>query len=322
MNRNTVLGIVLFVIGILVLAVGLKAINSSQSVFALFSNMEEIYESKVVEEEIISIDIRSSSPSVSMIPSNRDDILIELNGEVNSKLANSFSLDVKTSGEKLTIYVNRKSETIRNIFGTNIINVNLDVFVPEKIYNTISITTSSGKISISDMHGESFDLTASSGSIDTSNISAEKELHVKTSSGRIEVTASNADSIDSRASSGAVTFNDIRTKNVRVATSSGKIELNNVAGEIKADASSGRITINNEELLGNIHVSTSSGRVDIRLNETPSAVVDFKGSSGKGSVNIPGFLFEEKLNNQIYGNVGSGEYTIKVRTSSGGFDLY
>lgn len=322
MNKGALLGLALIAIGIFALVFN-STQQQSSSVFNFFSSGNvEINESKVVDgDKITSIDIHSSSPNVYLIPSDSDEIIIELTGEVSSKLKNSFSLDVDTSRDKLSVKVNRKSETIRNIFGTIVIRTKLEIYVPEKMYDSISINTSSGKIEIEDLHAKSFDLRASSGKIDIENIIAEKDFNARTSSGRIEVSNSEAASLNTSASSGSITLKNIQTSTMNIATSSGSIELSDSMGEITAAASSGRITINNKQLNGNISVATSSGRVEINVQDLSSAIVDFKASSGRGNVSVPGMTFEEKSNNLIYGKIGSGDYKIKVRTSSGGFNL-
>ncbi|MCT8138123.1 DUF4097 family beta strand repeat protein [Anaerobacillus sp. CMMVII] len=319
MNKGALLGLALIAIGVLAFIFQ----SNQQPVFNFFSSSTvELNESKVVDgDKITTIDIHSSSPSVYLIPTDSDEITIELNGEVSSKLKNSFSLDVSTNRNKLKVKVNRKNETIRNFFGSMIINAKLEIYVPEKLYDSITIQTSSGAITIEDLAATNIELRASSGSIEVSGLHAEKELNLASSSGRIEAKNSQAKTVKSAASSGAVTLKNLLTEKINVATSSGKIDIIDSEGEITAAASSGRITIENEQLNGNINVSTSSGRVEVSFDELSSAIIDFKGSSGKGNVSVPGMTFEEKSNNQIYGKVGSGDYEIKVRTSSGGFDL-
>lgn len=318
MNKGAFLGLALITIGIFALM-----FNSNQSVFNFFSSETvTINESKVVNgDDITSIEIFSSSPSVYLIPADREDILVELNGEVSDKLKDSFSLDVQTSKDKLKVTVERSNTKITNFFGMIIIDTKLEVYVPEKMYDSIRLTTSSGKISIDDFQAKEIELRASSGTIDVSNVMIEKGLELQSSSGRIKVFDSQANYVDATASSGAVTINNIIAENIKATTSSGRIEFIDSEGEISAAASSGSITIDQQKLNGDINATTSSGKVEISLKEIESAIVDYKGSSGKGSVTIPGMVFEENYSNHIYGKVGSGDYEITVRTSSGGFDL-
>lgn len=322
MNKGSLVGLALIAIGVLALVLNF---SNQQPVFNFFSfgnNLASINDSKeVAGEKINSIDINSTSTGVYVYPSTRDTIQIELTGDVSSKLKDSFILEVNERKDKLEINVKRKSEVVVNIFGAVTVNTRLEVHVPEKYYETMKITTSSGKITIEDLEAKTIDLRASSGSLNVFNISAEKGLDIQTSSGRIHVKDSKASRVSARASSGSVSFDSLKGEKINVATSSGSIQLRDSEGEISVAASSGSVIINNKQLTGDINVATSSGRVEMSFKETPSAIIDFKGSSGRGNVTIPGISFEQNSNNNIYGKVGTGDYHITVRTSSGGFAL-
>ncbi|UAK17007.1 DUF4097 family beta strand repeat-containing protein [Sporolactobacillus terrae] len=47
--------------------------------------------------------------------------------------------------------------------------------------------------------------------------------------------------------------------------------------------------------------------------------MDYRGSSGDGSVRIKDMLYEEKSDHRIVGKKGDGRYTVRVQTSSGDF---
>lgn len=319
MKKVSLLGLALIAIGLLALVFN----YSDQSVFTFFSgNTVEINEREVVDgTPITDFDIYSTSTNVYVIPHDQEEISIELSGRVSDKLKNSFKLDVQTNGSKLGIKVERENQTVKNIFGTIVLNTKLEVYVPEKMYEAINVNTSSGKITIEDVQAKDLEINASSGKIIVSNVIAENALQLQTSSGRIEALNNQATSLQAKASSGAITINEIQASSMTITTSSGKIEIINSVGEITAAASSGSISIDNKQLSGDITAATSSGRVEIQFKETPSVTVDFKGSSGKGNVAIPEMVYEENKDNYIYGKVGSGDYTINVRTSSGGFQL-
>ncbi|WP_161568380.1 DUF4097 family beta strand repeat-containing protein [Anaerobacillus alkaliphilus] len=318
MNKGALLGLALIAIGVLALV-----FNSTQPVFHLFSkNTTPFDEGRTVYgDNITSIEINSSSPSITVVSADREDIDVKFTGEVSSHVKNSFMLDVETSKDTLKINIKRPNRTSWFNFGINIMNAKLIVEVPEKMFESISIHSSSGKVLIEDIQAEQMDINASSGSIVVSNVTAEKELRLVSSSGAIKASDSHARAIHARASSGAITLVNQHAEKTNVSTSSGSITMTNVGGEISANASSGSINLDNVQLDGNIHASTSSGGVNIRLKETPSATVDYKGSSGRGNITIPGFSFEQNSNNNIYGKIGSGDYEITVRTSSGGFTL-
>ncbi|WP_216828181.1 DUF4097 family beta strand repeat-containing protein [Alkalihalobacterium elongatum] len=362
MSRRRVLGIILILIGLVSVIWGVLNNNSTQSVFSFFSKTVEVNEGQIVDGKIITtLEVTASSTNVYIIPAvEHDDIEIQLKGEVSSRLTDPFSLNVKIREDNLKIEVERQSETIRNIFGGIKNNINLEIYIPQKMYKEINVTSASGQIQISDLNATelevnsssgkislsnittkkethidsssgaiqirdsntiSLDIRASSGNINVSNVIVDQEINLNTSSGQIEVLGSHAKSIQSSASSGSINISEFRGERSNIKTSSGSIYVRNISGELMVNATSGKITIDNNELQGDIDVSTSSGSVEIRLNDVTSAIVDFKGSSGKGKVNISGISFEEESSNRIYGVVGSGQYKITVRTSSGSFQL-
>ena len=318
MNRAAFLGIALIAIGIFALV-----FNFNQPVFSTFSSSTiEINEKEVIDGKNIEIiDVNVSSPSVYLIPTDSDEITIELIGEISEKT--DFEFDVRTRNNKLDVYV-KNSTTVSGWFnfGTMTTNLQLELHIPRKEYNKINIHSSSGRIIVIDLQANKVELRASSGRIEISNVTAESEINLQTSSGRIEAINNTAKSLKARASSGRILINGQISEQISTSTSSGSIVLEDYEGDISAQASSGRITITNDLLVGDINVSTSSGRVEIDFKNAPtSALIDFQGSSGKGEVNIPVINFEEKSNNRVYGTIGTGEYEIKVRTSSGRFEL-
>ncbi len=319
LNKGALVGLALIAIGVLALI-----FNSTQPVFQLFSgNTSAFDEGQTVSgDQISSIEVNSSSPTVTIVAADREDIDIRFHGEVSSNLKNSFKLDVETKNDKLKITIKRPNRTSWFNFGMTIMNAKLVVEVPEKMFETITIHSSSGKVILEELQAENYNINASSGSILLSNIVAQKELRLVSSSGAIKGYQIKANTVHARASSGAITLENQQSEKTNVSTSSGSISIINSEGEISASASSGAINIHNVQLNGNIHATTSSGGVTIKLQEAPSATVDFKGSSGRGSITIPGFSFEQNSGNNMYGKVGSGDYEITVRTSSGGFTLH
>ncbi len=61
---------------------------------------------------------------------------------------------------------------------------------------------------------------------------------------------------------------------------------------------------------------------DIHLDtEADSFTLDFKAKSGDGEIDVPGFMFEEKIGNRFVGQIGDGKSSITVRVTSGDFQL-
>ncbi len=318
MNRAAFLGLALVAIGVFALV-----FNFNQPVSSMFNSQTiEINEKEVFDgANITAIDVNVSSPTVHIVPTDSDEITVELLGEVSENTDLNF--DVTTRNNNLNVSVrNNNSHSGWFNFGVTITRLELQLQIPKKEYDELKVRSSSGRIVMDDIQAKNVELRASSGRIEISNITAENEINLQTSSGRIEAKNNISNSFKARASSGRILINGQISDQIATSTSSGAIALENFEGDISASASSGRVTIINDQLVGDINVSTSSGRVEIDFRNAPtSAIIDFQGSSGRGEVNVRGIKYEEKSNNRVYGTLGAEEYEIKVRTSSGRFEL-
>jgi lia operon protein LiaG len=188
-------------------------------------------------------------------------------------------------------------------FGFVIMSLDLVIQVPEKEYESMILTSSSGDIRIKDVKAVEMETEISSGDIIVEGVTVASAYKLETSSGDIRVKDTKADTFDLHASSG-------------------DIILENLEGNINVETSSGDIEIENKAVNGNILAEASSGDVSITNQETPKSLsIDFKGSSGDGTVNLEGVSYEEKSEDTIIGKIGNGEYELKVRTTSGDFQL-
>ncbi|MFB6469479.1 DUF4097 family beta strand repeat-containing protein [Cytobacillus sp. Hz8] len=282
---------------------------------------------KVADKEVVngdkidSIDIDLSSSNVQVVPTKEKNITVELSGKVSKKLKNKYKLDVQEQGRTLKISIKGEDVIIFNI-GTSIMNMNVDVLLPEKVYRSLKVKTSSGSNGIENLQAENIILKSSSGDIEARGSVSKYQFSFKSSSGEVSSENNQANEFVLQASSGSINAINQQGKQSTFHTSSGEINVSNGIGDLQADTSSGDIDINNDEVTGDLNASTSSGEVSVSYNENPNSLaVDFKGSSGEGNIGIKGLNYEEKSEHRIIGQLGSGEYKIQVRTSSGDFNL-
>jgi lia operon protein LiaG len=277
MKKVVYLMIVLFIVGIL----GTLVIVSASGGFSL--DTYNVNDKAVVNNVDISrVEIDLSSSDVTINPSDTDEITVEMYGKISKKLKKKLKLDVQERGQTLKIGLAGEDQIKFNI-GVLIVDTNVEVILPQKIYDSIKIDTSSGDILIQDLKA--------------------KETIFETSSG--DITARN-----------------LYTEVNRLHSSSGEMELSNVTGDIEAESSSGDMVIDYVNANGNLDAKTSSGDVSVTYqNEPNSLAIDFHGSSGEGEVSLEGVSYDEKSENAISGVIGSGLYKLKVVTSSGDFSL-
>jgi lia operon protein LiaG len=277
MKKVVYLMLVLFIVGV----VGTLVTVSASGGFSL--ETYNVHDNVVVQNsDISSIEINISSADLMLHPSGENEIIVEMNGKISKKLKKKLKLDVQESGNKLTIGLLGEEQIKLNI-GVLIVDTRVEVFLPQKIYDSLNIKTSSGDMEIQDFKA--------------------KETILKTSSGSLMI-------------------RDFHGKEHHFQSSSGEIILENVTGDITAESSSGDISIQLENETGDIDAKTSSGDVTIEYRDQPASLnLDFKGSSGDGEILIDGVKFEENSEHKIRGTIGSGDYKLNVRTSSGDFVL-
>jgi lia operon protein LiaG len=277
MKKVVYLMLMLFIIGV----VGTLVSVSASGGFSL--DTYNVHDQAVVNNVDISrVEIDLSSSDVTVNSSDSDEITVEMNGKISKKLKKKLKLDVQEKGQTLKIGLTGEDQIKFNI-GVLIVDTNVEVFLPQKIYDSIQIDTSSGDILIQDLKAKETLFDTSSGDIIARNL-----------------------------------FTEVN----RFHSSSGEMELSNVTGDIQAESSSGDMIIDYVNANGNLDAKTSSGDVSVTYrNEPNSLAIDFQGSSGEGEVSLKAVSYEEKSENSIRGVIGEGFYKLKVETSSGDFSL-
>ncbi|MCM3412325.1 DUF4097 family beta strand repeat-containing protein [Metabacillus litoralis] len=296
MRKAVMFAFFLIVVGV----AGSVVTAATTDVFSL--EMKDILQEEEVNgDEIQHIEVGTSSTNIKMVPSKGDSIKVKLTGKVSEKLKDKYKLVVTEEGD--TVNIDVENQDLYFYVGFSFIELNLEIEVPEKEYQSLVVESSSGDIDISQLKVEEFRTEASSGDITIDQISVSTNNKMEASSGTIHVKNSSASVFD-------------------LGASSGDIILQNVDGHVEAETSSGSIELNNKQVTGNINALASSGDVIVHFDESPkSLAVDFRGSSGEGVIELEGFSYEDKSENIINGKIGSGEYELKVRTSSGDFQL-
>lgn len=316
MKKFVYLLIVLFVIGV----TGTLLSVSASGGFSL--DTYSVTDKEVIPaQDIQSLSVDLSSTDLTVIPTKDKEIKVELEGKISKKLKKKIELDVKESGKTLKVGLRNENQIQFNI-GVLIVDTDVTIFLPEKLFDSITLTTSSGDITIQDLQGDGITLKASSGDIVAENSKAKETFKIDTSSGEITSKNNEAGRFEMSASSGDLLIVDQKAIEAVLETSSGEMNLENIIGDLSAEASSGDIFVANEEVRGNIHVETSSGDIKIDFTQKPTSLAfEYKGSSGEGTIGLEGVAYDEKTEHEILGKIGSGKYKLKANTNSGDFYL-
>ncbi|MGF2614977.1 DUF4097 domain-containing protein [Rossellomorea vietnamensis] len=287
-----------------------------------FKKTEEIYRDKTINGSGLNVlNIETTSVEVILSTHELEDISIELKGEISPKLIDNLRMDVTQQGNALNVQVKIDRDNAFS-FGIEVIKLELKVGVPGRLYDEITVETSSGGVEAADLEGKKVKFKASSGEVDAARIKAHTEFKCKTNSGGIQLNGIDAPSINAKANSGTILLQNLTADDIQARASSGKVIGKKWTGNITAESNSGGIDLHSAELTGNIDAEASSGDVMLYFDNKPqSFTLDFSGSSGEAHLELDGIHYEKKKDHRIKGTMGDGRYTIKVNTSSGDFDF-
>ncbi len=269
--------------------------------------------------DVENIEIRATSADIKIVSVDREDIYAKLSGNVSEKNKDKYKLKVKEVDGNVHIEVEQPKMEFQ--FGTNITNLKLEVEVPAKTYTEVSTYSTSSDIHMSGLQVGSLRTEVTSGDILVEGVKITDNYSIELTSGDVRIENTEAKAIAIEGTSGDITFKEV-LGDVQVDTTSGDINVWGVQGNIDLETTSGDIEIDNERVTGNLEVEVTSGDVRVQFDESPTSLtVDFKGGSGKGTVNLDGMQYVEKSEKSIEGQIGDGEYLLKVRTTSGDFRL-
>lgn len=271
--------------------IGLVVIILSGIGFVFYTDGAEAFSTKTVVihedlqfagKDINSLEINSGPVDVKVESANTDSISIELNGEVSEKMKDAFELTTTEKNGNLNINLERKYRETFTVFAINK-HTQLTVIVPEKMYEKVRLTTTSGDLSIQKMSSRELELAATSGDIHSKKLEGAASLAIESSSGDIQADELSFDEVTLKSTSGDI-----------------------IAGKAAAVSS--------------LSVESTSGDVEVET-AADSFSLNIQTNSGDGEVTIPGILYEEKNEDRMIGKKGNNELSIQIKTTSGDYHL-
>lgn len=224
---------------------------------------------------IDNIDINSQFVDIKVVSEDRNDIGIKFYGQMQSDVVPV--LDVTKKANKLIV----KIDNPNNSYTVKESDVVLEVLVPLRYKENISVGTSSADINMSNLMVANVEMNSTSGDIEI-----------------IETQA----------------------KSFNLATSSGDIELTRSIGTFDILSSSGDVELSLEESKGDIKITTSSGDVDINYWINADYNVTGTTSSGDVYFNGSSILAKDN-NGRFHLLIGRGSNKMDINTSSGEINL-
>lgn len=255
-------------------------------------NKEKNIEMKTAEE----IYIDSKTAKITVIPEERQDILVSLTGSITSFLPISEpKLDANNDGKRITITLNDNN---RIIAGIN--NVKLDVHIPKNYNKNMKIKNITGSVNAADMTILNLDIEAVTGKVVLSNLSLNK------------LTAS--------CTTGSIEADNLKTNETEVKLTTGQCKFNDFSGNIDAKGTTGSLDIRYKEFNNDIKAAVTTGSINISLPKNSEFKLSAHTVTGKISCNFPININESSKSN-LKGQVGSSNNSIDLDVTTGSISI-
>lgn len=268
---------------------------------------ESISEKKVIEDKSFeSIDIQTDNATVEIISTEDDISKVELTGKQSKSSKNKFTVDV-VNGE-LTIKLKDQHWKFFSFdfFSPSLL---LKVYVPEKQYNSLKISSDNGKINMDHLNAKEIHVSSSNGQLEMNDLSGLK-LVGEVDNG--EINAENLqidDEVNIKSNNGTIELKHVAASLINTETDNGKIMLDQVDGEIVGKTNNGRILLSINDLDRPIKLKSDNGSIKIVAEKEPvNARFEVKVDNGK--IN----LFDKYDGSAVIGN---GDNLIKLTTNNG-----
>ncbi|MCP3738364.1 DUF4097 family beta strand repeat-containing protein [Rossellomorea sp. BNER] len=272
-------------------------------------------------EGIDHLEVKTSSTDVRIEPTEGHTLVAELNGNISEKLDEEYELLLEKKGNSLEVSIKDRGRFKLQV-GVTIKKLNLNIKIPNKLWKSITLESSSGDIDVLILKAVNMELAASSGTVLAKELLISDRFSSRTNSGDADIIDVDSSNMEIKASSGTIFLQRVSSEKTRMYTSSGDVIVKQGEGTITAETSSGEIDLEINRHLGDIDAQTSSGDIMITFNESPQSLsLDFRSSSGDGTVKLKEMVFEEKTAHRIVGSIGDEKYILRATTSSGDFTL-
>ncbi|MNP30500.1 hypothetical protein D3C76_1235740 [compost metagenome] len=211
-------------------------------------------------------------------------------------LKNEDLISISKEGNSLIF---TKPNKIR-FFSVKIFSQKIDLYIPKDYSEDLSISMSSGKLSMDGLNFKNLDVYLSSGTCDLKNLTAENT--------------------ELRLSSGTLNANAIKSNIMTTDISSGKLVVEGEFTNIDTQTSSGSTRISSKITPESLSSKVSSGKTDISIPDNDGFEVRYKRSSGSIVLDFPLSDFN-KDNKSGVAKYKDGGNTYNLSVSSGKLTL-
>ncbi len=272
-------------IALVTLMIGL--IGMSMTAQAYLEYKEVSVKNTIPDDGFTNVVINTNDVQLEVIPSADAEVQIELVG--GSTDGKADEVNTTSSNGKLVIDYTPNNGwfdvNLREFFHP----LTLKVYLPEKEYQSISISQGNGFVDIDGFTANNVNISTNNGRVLASN------LHTQLATFESD--------------NGKVEANNITSSKIKAESENGAIELNNVTGELYGSVDNGRIVVNVDEIVQTMDFESDNGEIIINTKTEPTDV-RFDVESDNGSVDILGQYNGDAM-------IGAGSTLVKLQVDNG-----
>lgn len=257
---------------------------------------------KITDDNFTKVEIDVQHGALFLSPSDSNETIIELCGATEK-----LELTADVINDTLTIKLKNKGHWLF-FFNFNMKAVNLNVFIPKKLYQSISMKSDNGRIQAEKMISKRIQANTDNGRICLTEL-ATSTLEAETDNGRIELTRVQSDQLKTKTDNGRILMSHVEADTIHAESDNGRIEMSQVDGELVATTDNGRITLDTETIDRNIDFKTDNGSIEINSTCRPTNA-SILAKTGLGRIDIYG-----ERNSRT--DFGAQQYTIRLKSGNG-----
>ncbi|MDF2680057.1 MAG: hypothetical protein K0R47_1247 [Brevibacillus sp.] len=265
--------LLLFIVG----AAGLVWLFSKQEYFTF--SLKSVNEERAVSQSIKGLNLSTETIDVIIGPSNQSTAIVRLVGNaVDQQMERlQFTSEVGTDG---ILNVTLREQNHIGMFFMGNGHLQVEVLVPEAVYESIILETATGDIKSSALKAKQAILTSSTGDIELGGFQGEQ---------------------------------------LTVDTDTGDLKLLQIHSALKIESSTGDVSkLVLSELTHHVDIRTDTGDVRISADKKPTdAKLELESDTGDISVDWSELKYDRKEEHNVEASIGTGDSVISVKTATG-----
>ena len=215
--------------------------------------MKNFNEQQIEIDGIQSINVSCKDTNITLLKTNAPSLLIK---EYKSFGRGNSSFNIDKSGNVINITEGKRPLFFDSFYTT-------EIYLPETFTGSLTVKIRDGNVELNDNFSfNSVTIETSAGRITASEITAQK-IKLQTSDGKVKCGTINGDT-EINTKDGGI-FVDKLSGNIFAKANSGKIQLNDASGSVRAETKEGKILCKVTKPLGNIFLASGDGGVTLDI---------------------------------------------------------